>query len=367
MQTDPPGTTVMPDEEPIAARAPAGPAWPSTSETRAGGHGAITDADMERAAELFDRLGRAYESKVVGQSRLRTTLVVTLLAEGHILLESVPGLAKTTAAATLACAVNASFVRIQCTPDLLPSDILGTQVYDPHTATFDTRLGPVHANFVLLDEINRSSAKTQSAMLEAMQERQTSIGGVMYPLPAPFMVLATQNPIEEEGTYILPEAQLDRFLLKDVIDYPTADEELEVLDRIDRGVLGTRAPDLQPVVDLDDVGFLIDMAAKVYVDDSIKRYAVAVTQATRRLAHVIDPALAEYVEFGASPRGAIALQQVGRAHALMHGRTFVLPDDLRALRHAVLRHRLHLGFQAVADGIRVEDIIDAVFAVIPSP
>ena len=186
-------------------------------------------------------MATAYDSKVVGQPRLRTTLVVTLLAEGHILLESVPGLAKTTAAATLACAVNASFVRIQCTPDLLPSDILGTQVYDPHTATFDTRLGPVHANFVLLDEINRSSAKTQSAMLEAMQERQTSIGGVMYPLPSPFMVLATQNPIEEEGTYILPEAQLDRFLIKDVIDYPSADEELEVLDRIDRGVLGTRA------------------------------------------------------------------------------------------------------------------------------
>jgi MoxR-like ATPase len=364
MQTDPPAMAVMPDEDSIATAAPQPTAWPSAA---AAGPEAIADADMERAAELFSRLARAYDSKVVGQSRLRTTLVVTLLAEGHILLESVPGLAKTTAAATLACAVNASFVRIQCTPDLLPSDILGTQVYDPTTATFDTRLGPVHANFVLLDEINRSSAKTQSAMLEAMQERQTSIGGVMYPLPSPFMVLATQNPIEEEGTYILPEAQLDRFLLKDVIDYPTADEELEVLDRIDRGILGTRARDLQPVVDLDDIEFLIDLAARVYVDDSIKRYAVAITQATRRLAAVIDPALAEYVEFGASPRGAIALQQVGRAHALMYGRTYVLPDDLRELRHAVFRHRLHLGFQAVADGIRVEDIVDAVFAAIPSP
>jgi MoxR-like ATPase len=364
MQTDPPATTVVPEGQPIVA---SGPSGPSTDSAVVAGHSTIADADLERAGELFGRLAQAYDSKVVGQPRLRTTLVVTLLAEGHILLESVPGLAKTTAAATLACAVNASFVRIQCTPDLLPSDILGTQVYDPHTATFDTRLGPVHANFVLLDEINRSSAKTQSAMLEAMQERQTSIGGVMYPLPAPFMVLATQNPIEEEGTYILPEAQLDRFLLKDVIDYPSADEELEVLDRIDRGVLGTRAPDLQPVVDLDDIGFLIDLAAQVYVDDSIKRYAVAITQATRRLADVIDPDLAEYVEFGASPRGAIALQQVGRAHALMDGRTFVIPDDLRALRHAVFRHRLHLGFQAVADGIRAEDIIDAVFAVIPSP
>ena len=181
------------------------------------------------------------------------------------------------------------------------------------------------------------------------------------------MVLATQNPIEEEGTYVLPEAQLDRFLLKDVIDYPTADEELEVLDRIDRGVLGTSATDLRPVVDLADVRFLIDLAARVYVDESIKRYAVAITQATRRLATVIDPALAEYVESGASPRGAIALQQVGHAHALVHGRTFVIPDDVRALRHAVFRHRLHLGFQAVADAVRVEDIIDAVFAVVPTP
>jgi MoxR-like ATPase len=327
----------------------------------------IEEAELERAVDLFERVTRAYDSKVVGQAHLRTTLVVTLLAEGHILLESVPGLAKTTAAATLAGAVNASFARIQCTPDLLPSDILGTQVYDPTTATFSTRLGPVHVNFVLLDEINRSSAKTQSAMLEAMQERQTSIGGVMYPLPSPFMVLATQNPIEEEGTYILPEAQMDRFLLKEVIDYPDAGEELEVLNRIDRGVLGSRAPELEPVVELEEVAGLIDLAARVYVDESIKRYAVAITQATRRLATVIDPELAAYVEFGASPRGAIALQQVGRAYALMSSRTYVVPDDLRALRHAVFRHRLHLGFQAIADGIHVEDIIDAVFAAVPAP
>ncbi len=327
----------------------------------------ITDADMERAYATFTKLAGAYDSKVVGQARLRTSLLVTMLAEGHILLESVPGLAKTTAAATLAGAVNASFARIQCTPDLLPSDIIGTQVYDPNTATFSTRLGPVHANFVLLDEINRSSAKTQSAMLEAMQERQTSIGGQMYPLPPLFMVLATQNPIEEEGTYILPEAQMDRFLLKEIIDYPTADEEFEVLNRIDSGVLGAHAVDQTSVVDLTDVVFLIELASRVYVDDAVKRYAVAITQATRHTATIIDPTLASYVDFGASPRGAIALQQVGRAYALLNGRTYVVPDDIRALRHAVLRHRLHLGFQAIADDVQVESIIDAIFAAVPAP
>src|SRR3990170_143557 len=221
MQTDP-TTSISPG---LAGDSTAD--QPQAASPHPEGRRPIGDADMERAHDIFTRLAAAYDGKIVGQIRLRTSVIVTMLAEGHILLESVPGLAKTTAASTIANAVNASFVRIQCTPDLLPSDIIGTQVYDPNTATFSTRLGPVHANFVLLDEINRSSAKTQSAMLEAMQERQTSIGGVMYPLPSPFMVLATQNPIEEEGTYILPEAQVDRFLLKEVIDYPDAEEELE--------------------------------------------------------------------------------------------------------------------------------------------
>lgn len=362
MQTDPTTTTYQ-------TSAPTS-AFAADEATGSGGprnHRSITDDEMARAGEVVAKLTDAYDSKVVGQVRLRTSLLVTMLAEGHILLESVPGLAKTTAASTIAGAVNASFVRIQCTPDLLPSDIIGTQVYDPTTTTFSTRLGPVHANFVLLDEINRSSAKTQSAMLEAMQERQTSIGGQMYPLPGLFMVLATQNPIEEEGTYILPEAQMDRFLLKEVMDYPSADEEFEVLNRIDNGVLGAHAADQTSVVDIPDVVSLIDLAARVYVDDAVKRYAVAITQATRHTSTVIDPTLASYVEFGASPRGAIALQQVGRALALLSGRTYVVPDDLRALRHSVMRHRLHLGFQAIADDVRVESIIDAVFDAVPSP
>jgi len=327
----------------------------------------VTPAELDWVAELVGRLRVAYDRRLVGQDRLRTSLLVTLLAEGHVLLESVPGLAKTTAAATLAGVVDGSFARIQCTPDLLPSDIVGTQVYDPANGEFDTRLGPVHANFVLLDEINRASAKTQSATLESMQERQTSIGGVVYPLPDPFMVLATQNPIEEEGTYPLPQAQLDRFLLKEVIDYPSVDDEVEVLRRFDRGVLGAHAPEPEPLVDLASVHRLIALTSRVYVDEAVKRYAVAVVQATRRAGDVIDAELASYIDLGASPRGSIALQQAGRAYALLHGRGHVVPDDLRELRHAALRHRIRLGFQAVADDIAVETIIDAVFAAVPTP
>jgi len=327
----------------------------------------ISDAELEQATDLIERMVVAYDARLVGQAQLRTSLLVTLLAQGNVLVESVPGLAKTTAAATLAGIVNASFARIQCTPDLLPSDIVGTQVYDPSNGEFDTRLGPIHANFVLLDEINRASAKTQSATLEAMQERQTSIGGVMYPLPRPFMVLATQNPIEEEGTYHLPQAQLDRFLLKDVIDYPTPDDELEVLKRINSGVLGTYAPEPEPVIGLDDLRRLIDLSARVYVDEEIQRYAVALAQATRNAGGVIEPELASYIERGSSPRGAIALQQASRALALLNGRTFVVPDDVRDLGHRALRHRVRLGFHAIADDVHVETIIDAVFASVPTP
>lgn len=327
----------------------------------------ITDEELAWAAVALGRLADAYRVKLVGQDDLLTGLLVTMLAEGHVLVESVPGLAKTTAAATLAGAVSASFARIQCTPDLLPSDIVGTQVYDPARGGFDTRLGPIHANFVLLDEINRASAKTQSATLEAMQERQTSIGGVVYPLPEPFMVLATENPVEEEGTYPLPLAQMDRFLLKAVIDYPSADGEIEILERVDRGTLGPHAAGPVPAVTLDEVRRLIGLAARVYVDGEIKRYAVALARATRTGAGVIDADLADYVELGASPRGSIALQQAGRALALIQGRAHVVPDDLRALRHPVLRHRLRLGFRALADDVRVERIIDAVFAAVATP
>ena len=316
------------------------------------------------ANEVIGSLSAAFAAKVVGQERLRQTLLIALLTGGHVLLESVPGLAKTTAAHTLAQAVRGTFHRIQCTPDLLPSDLVGTQVYNQHTGTFETRLGPVHANIVLLDEINRSSAKTQSAMLEAMQERQTSIGQRSYPLPDPFLVLATQNPIEHEGTYPLPEAQLDRFMLKDVLDYPSPAEEADVLRRIDSGVY-TREP--RPVVGLEDVQRLRELVGRVYLDPAIVNYIVGIGYVTRHAADYIDPALAACVEFGASPRASIAFAAAARALALVGGRNHVVPDDVKALAHRVLRHRIVLGFEAAADDIRVEDVIDAMLAGIRTP
>ena len=324
----------------------------------------LTPDEVSWAVSALDRLSQAFGGRVVGQGRLQETLLIGLLTGGHILLESVPGLAKTTAASTLAHAVSGSFSRIQCTPDLLPSDIVGTQVYDASSGGFTTHLGPVHANVVLLDEINRASAKTQSAMLEAMQERQTSIGGVAYPLPSPFLVLATQNPIEQEGTYILPEAQLDRFLLKDVLDYPTLEEEAEILYRIDAGVFREEA---KPVVGIDEVVRLQELTRRIYLDPAIVRYAVGLVYVTRHAASYIDPTLARYVEFGASPRASIAFTQAARARALLAGRDHVVPDDVKALTHRVLRHRVVLGFEAVAENTPVETVVDALVATVRTP
>jgi len=323
----------------------------------------IDPEELAEAGTILDAVRGAFSSRVVGQERLRTALLVALLAEGHILLESVPGLAKTLAASTLAKSVAAEFSRIQCTPDLLPSDIIGTQVYDPRNHVFETQLGPVHANFVLLDEINRASAKTQSAMLEAMQEAQTSIAGVVHQLPSPFMVLATQNPIEEEGTYVLPRAQMDRFLLQEVIDYPKADDEVEVLDRIEAGTLG-RGTEVAAVVGPEHVRHLHALVKRVYVDPSIKRYIVAVVAATR---DGLPADLRHYVDLGASPRGTVAFFQAARALAVVEGRNHVLPEDVKVLRHGVLRHRVHLSFEALAERVKVEDVIDAVFKAVPSP
>lgn len=327
----------------------------------------LTEDELARAADLIGRISDAFSSRVVGQHRIRTGLLVTLLAEGHVLLESVPGLAKTLASATLAQAVSARFARIQCTPDLLPSDIIGTQVYDPRRHEFETQLGPVHANFVLLDEINRASAKTQSALLEAMQERQTSIAGTIHPLPDPFMVLATQNPIEEEGTYVLPHAQMDRFLLKEIVDYPTEDDELMVLERIDDGTLGQHMADVVAVAGTDDVVELQGLVRRVYVDPAIRRYITALVRATRNVTELLGPELGNYVEIGASPRGSIAFFQAARAMAVVQGRHYVIPEDVRELRHSVLRHRIHLSFEALADRVRPETVIDAVFRAVPTP
>lgn len=316
--------------------------------------------------ETINKLMNAYQTKVVGQEELRLALIVSLLANGHVLLESLPGLAKTLAAKTLAEATNGTFSRVQCTPDLLPSDIIGTQIYDYNKGTFDTKIGPVNANFVLLDEINRSSAKTQSAMLEAMQERQVSVGGVMYKMPEPFIVLATENPIEQEGTYELPEAQLDRFLLKVIVPYPKRDEELTILNYILSGQTTAPLPP-QSKVSLEEIKHLQQVTSQIKVDDSIKNYIVNIVAATRDPKTIIDPSLAKYVEYGVSPRGGIALMRVAQALALIHGRDYVTPDDVKELRYPALRHRILLNFEAAADEVHPEAIIDAIFAKINTP
>ena len=322
--------------------------------------------EMARAQQLVAAISRRFEAKVVGQARLRETLLIALLTGGHVLLESVPGLAKTTAAQAVAESVSADFRRIQCTPDLLPSDIAGTQIYDAAKGTFVTQLGPVHANVVLLDEINRSSAKTQSAMLEAMQERQTSIGGQSHPLPSPFLVLATQNPIEQEGTYRLPEAQMDRFMLKDVLDYPDPAEEAEIIRRIDAGVYSP-AQKLPAAVSLGAVIEAQGLVRRIYIDPAIVRYIVGIAYVTRNAAQYLDPRLASLVDFGASPRASIAFSQAARALALLNGRDHVIPEDVKALAHRILRHRVVLGFDAVVENVRVETVIDAVLASVQAP
>jgi len=326
----------------------------------------IDPSELDRVQRIAGSISRSFEAKVVGQARLRETLLLSLLTGGHVLLESVPGLAKTTAAQTLADSISAAFHRIQCTPDLLPSDIVGTQLYDAAHGTFVTQLGPVHANIVLLDEINRSSAKTQSAMLEAMQERQTTIGGQNHPLPSPFLVLATQNPIEQEGTYQLPEAQVDRFMLKDVLDYPSPVEEAEMIRRIDAGVYSAEATPTA-AAGLDDVRLLQRAAKRVYLDPSLVHYIVGLVYVTRHAAKYIDPALASLIEFGASPRASIAFTQSARALALLQGRDHVFPEDVKALAARVLRHRIILGFEAVAEIIPVETVIDAIVASVQTP
>ena len=325
----------------------------------------LTDDELKRSKELLDRIQKIFSERVVGQENLRETLIVGLLAQGHILMESVPGLAKTTAAQTIAQAISGSFHRIQCTPDLMPNDIVGTRIWNQAENEMTTELGPVHANIVLLDEINRSSAKTQSAMLEAMQEGQTTIGGIVYPLPKPFMVMATQNPIEEEGTYVLPEAQMDRFLMKEIITYPKPLEELEVLNRIEAGTM-EKPIDAEPI-SLEDLTFLQQMTRRVFLHDTLKAYIVDIINTTRGMGPNPLPGFSQHVRVGASPRGGIALMRVSQAVALMAGRNYVMPDDIKKLRHAILRHRIIRTFDAMADEISVDGLIAAVFNAVAVP
>lgn len=325
--------------------------------------GNISEEEQAKSKECILKIWKYYNERIVGQKGLGISLLVSLMANGHILLESVPGLAKTTAAKTLTDAVGGKFSRIQCTPDLLPSDIIGTEIFNYSNSEFETKFGPVFANFVLLDEINRSSAKTQSAMLEAMQERQASIGGKTYKMPEVFIVIATQNPIEQEGTYLLAEAQLDRFLLKEDLTYPSIEEELTVLDRIERNAIRKG----EPVLSMEDVKFLQKITKKVYIDDSIKKYIVEIIDATRHPEKYISRDLAQYVEMGASTRGAISFMEATKALALINGRTYVIPEDVKALKYSALRHRISLNYTAIADEVTPERIIDSIIGVIKTP
>jgi MoxR-like ATPase len=299
---------------------------------------------------------------IVGQDRVLERVLVALMAGGHCLLEGVPGLGKTLTVSTLARTLGGTFTRIQFTPDLLPSDIVGTRIYRPSTERFDVELGPVFANFVLADEINRAPAKVQSALLEVMGERQISIGGTTYPLPLPFLVLATQNPIESEGVYPLPEAQRDRFLMRIPVDYPTPDQEHEIVDRSRHQASGSSVA----LLSTDDVAGLQAAAIAVYVDRAVQDYAVRLVLATRNpAAHgvAIDGLLA----YGASPRASIGLVNAGRALALLRGRDHLLPQDVYDIAYDVLNHRLVLSFDAVADGVTVDDVLVEVLTTVVSP
>jgi len=322
-----------------------------------------TDAGVDRAAARLGEIQRAVGEVVVGQDRLVESMLVALVCRGHVLLEGVPGLAKTLTVRTLAGVIGGTFQRLQFTPDLLPADVTGTQVFDPATSEFVAHRGPVFANLVLADEINRAPAKVQSALLEAMEERQVTIGDTTFELPRPFVVLATQNPIEQEGTYPLPEAQLDRFLFKVQVDYPTAAEELRVLELH----LGESFPTARPATSLEEMAQLEETSRQVYLDDRIRDYIVALVSATRRPAEVGLGDLVPLIAFGASPRASIALAVGARALALVRGRAFVTPEDVKELAPAVLRHRLVLTYEAEAEGATVEEIVDRVLLAVEVP
>jgi MoxR-like ATPase len=323
------------------------------------------DHPVPAPAEARERLEQAlYEIRrvIAGQDAMLERVLVCLLSQGHLLIEGVPGLAKTLTIKTSAAVLGGTFSRIQFTPDLVPSDLVGTRLYRADEGVFDVELGPVFCNFLLADEINRAPAKVQSALLEVMQERQVTIGHTTHPVPDPFLVMATQNPIESEGTYPLPEAQVDRFMLKILIGYPSHDEGVTIVQR-----QLEPPPDLRETLTLDDLRRLQREVFAVYVDPGLVSYAVSLAEATRDPgAHGLGE-LAPYVEYGASPRGSISLIVAARALALLHGRDYVVPDDLHALAADALRHRLVLSYQALAEGVTPETILEQVVAAVPVP
>jgi MoxR-like ATPase len=317
--------------------------------------------DDELAKKLEEAL---YEIRrvIAGQEEMLERVLVCLLAGGHLLIEGVPGLAKTLTIKTTAAVLGGTFQRVQFTPDLVPSDLVGTRIYRPDRAEFDTELGPVFCNFLLADEINRAPAKVQSALLEVMQEHQVTIGPRTFPVPDPFLVMATQNPIESEGTYPLPEAQIDRFMLKVLVDYPAHDEELTVVQRSLEP-----APQLEDVLHLDQLKALQERATSVYVDPSLIAYSVTLAEATRKPQDHGVADIAQYVSYGASPRGPISLVNASRALALLRGRDYVIVADLHALVRDAFRHRLVLSYQALAEEVAPDRILDQVLDTVPVP
>ena len=318
---------------------------------------------IERESSFVDALTMGMNQVIVGQKHLVESLLIGLLSDGHILLEGVPGLAKTLAIKTLADLIKADFSRIQFTPDLLPADVLGTQIYSQKSETFHIKRGPIFANFVLADEINRAPAKVQSALLEAMQERQVTIGEETFKLAEPFLVLATQNPIEQEGTYPLPEAQTDRFMMKVVIGYPQKDEEQQII----RQNISGEKKQVLPILSTQDIIKARDIVRQVYLDEKIEKYIVDIVFATRYPENYGLENLKDMISFGGSPRASINLALAARAYAFIHRRGYVVPEDIRAVCYDVLRHRIGLTYEAEANNITSEDIITEVLNKVQVP
>ncbi|MFA7615272.1 MAG: MoxR family ATPase [Moheibacter sp.] len=323
----------------------------------------LISEEIERESQSIYRLSEEINKVIVGQEKMVESLMVGLLANGHILLEGVPGLAKTLAIKTLSDAVNGSFSRIQFTPDLLPADVVGTLIYNIRENQFDIKKGPIFANFVLADEINRSPAKVQSALLEAMQERQVTIGDETHKLENPFLVLATQNPIEQEGTYPLPEAQVDRFMLKTVISYPDREAERLVI----QNSINDSFPKVEKVIDLHEILRQRELVRKVYMDEKIEKYILDIISASRNPNEFRLPKLSSLVSYGASPRGSINLALAARVYAFLRRRAYVIPEDVRAMSKDVLRHRIGLSYEAEAENISSDQIIDEILNAVPIP
>ncbi len=318
---------------------------------------------IEQQSAFVTNIKSGMERVIVGQKHLIDTLLIGLLSNGHILLEGVPGLAKTLAIKTLSELIDSDFNRIQFTPDLLPADVIGTLVYSQKNENFQVKKGPVFANFVLADEINRAPAKVQSALLEAMQERHVTIGGTTFQLPSPFLVMATQNPIEQEGTYPLPEAQVDRFMLKAIIQYPTLEEEKLIMRENLKGSL----PEVKPVVGVEEILKARQVVEQVYLDEKIEQYIADIVFATRFPERYSLGELKDLITFGGSPRASINLAKASRAYAFIHHRGYVVPEDVRAVAYDVLRHRIGLSYEAEATNITSEEIIEKVLNKVEVP